>query len=127
MQRELLELEYEELQLKQRLAIITDDELKRLLELERIFDFEEIERLRKKMLEGDITDDELKRLRFLETKYGLEHMKNPFERDMNEENMFSEEEANFMEESFSHHSRITDEDNFAELPPVHVMNNLSKP
>lgn len=107
--------------------MITDDELKRLLELERFFDMEEIEKLRKKMLEGNITDEELKRLRFLESKYGLEHMKNPFERDMNEENMFDEEEANFMEESDSHHSRITDQDNFAELPPVHVMNNLSKP
>lgn len=82
------------------------------------------------MLEGKITAEELKRLRFLEKKWGLEHMKNPFENvedeNHDEENLFEEEEPQFMEED-SRHSGITDDENFAELPPVHVMNNTSKP
>lgn len=82
------------------------------------------------MLEGKITTEELKRLRFLEKKWGLEHMKNPFENvedeNHDEENLFEEEEPQFMEED-SRHSGITDDENFAELPPVHVMNNTSKP
>ena len=56
--------------------------------------------------------------------------KNPFEvveeENHDEENMFSEEEPQFMEED-SRHSGISDDEKFAELPPVHVMNNTSKP
>lgn len=90
LERELLELEYQELQLKEKLGIITDIEKTRLNELEKMFDFEEIDYLRKLMIEGKITEDQLKRLRFLEKKWGLEHMKNPWEK-VEEENHEEEE------------------------------------
>ena len=130
LERQLLELEFQELQLKEKMGIITEDEKKRYHELDRMFDFEEIDALRQIMLKGLITEEQLTRLRFLEKKWGLEHMKNPFEvveeENHDEENMFSEEEPQFMEED-SRHSGISDDEKFAELPPVHVMNNTSKP
>lgn len=130
LERQLLELEFQELQLKEKMGIITEDEKKRYHELDKMFDFEEIDALREIMLKGLITEEQLTRLRFLEKKWGLEHMKNPFEvveeENHDEENMFSEEEPQFMEED-SRHSGISDDEKFAELPPVHVMNNTSKP
>lgn len=83
----------------------------------------ELEELRRKLLSGEITDEELKRLRELEDKYGLEHIKNPFE----EQIQLNEEFDDNMEDDLMN-SRITDQDNFSELPPVQVMNNImSKP
>lgn len=69
----------------------------------------EIEELRRKLANGEITEEELRRLRELEDKHGLEHAKDPND---------NEDEVN--------QSRITDQDNFQELPPVEVMNNLNK-
>ena len=47
--------------------------------LERMKELDELEELRKKLLNGTITEEELRRLRELEAKYGLEHIENPFE------------------------------------------------
>jgi hypothetical protein len=84
-------------------------------------ELDELEELRKKLMDGTITEEELRRLRELEAKFGLEEMKDPFEeqKKMNqqfEENMFEQEEA--VGEGDFMHSRITDQDNFSELPPV---------
>jgi hypothetical protein len=83
------ERDREEALRKQKLA---DEEALRLKEVD------EIERLRRKLMDGTITEEELRRLRELEAKYGLEPMEVPIE-DMNL-------------------SKISDQDNFQELPPV---------
>lgn len=67
----------------------------------------EIEELRRKLLAGEITEEELKRLRELEAKHGLEEMKDPF----------ADESGENLEDDLNH-SKITDHDNFSELPPV---------
>lgn len=73
-------------------------------------------------MNGDITEDELRRLRELEEKYGLEPAENPFDQQMqlNEEfddNMQDGEQEEQLQDD-SMQSRITDQNNFSELPPV---------
>lgn len=104
-------IEYEELLLKQKLGMnLTDAEKKRLQELTDFFNEEErkrelaeLEELRRKLLAGEITEDELRRLRELEEKYGLEHIKNPFE----EQIQLNEEFDDNMEDDLMN-SRITE-------------------
>ena len=55
--------------------------------------------MRRKLLDGTITEEELQRLRELEAKHGLEPMEDPNAGEMNL-------------------SKISDQDNFQELPPV---------
>lgn len=43
----------------------------------RLKEIDELERLRRKLMDGTITEEELRRLRELEDKYGLEHMEDP--------------------------------------------------
>lgn len=89
---------------------LTDAEKKRLQELTDFFNEEErkrelaeLEELRRKLLAGEITEDELRRLRELEEKYGLEHIKNPFE----EQIQLNEEFDDNMEDDLMN-SRITE-------------------
>lgn len=84
---------------------------------------DELERLRRKLLDGTITEDELRRLRELEKKLGLEPIENPFEKQqaLNEE--FDQNMQDAEDDEDILHSRITDQDNFQDLPPVEVMNN----
>lgn len=77
------------------------------------------------MLDGTITQEELDRLRELERKYGLEEMQNPFEAQKLLNQEFDDNINQSMNDSMNH-SKISDKDNFQELPPVQVLNNLQQ-
>lgn len=80
-------------------------------------DMEELEELKRKLMNGEITEDELRRLMELQQKYGIQ---------------FSDEELNMIREAEDRlcddRSRHTEaEENFQELPPVVVMNRVDSP
>ena len=81
-------------------------------------ELEELEELRRKLLNGDITEDELRRLMELQNKYGVQLRDDEIDLIREAEDRMNEIE----------HSRHTEkEENFSELPPVVVMNKTDSP
>jgi len=100
-QKALKDLELEKLKRKDKL---THEDIDRMHKLQEEADQLEREILRQKMAMGqELSAEEQMRLQELEEKLGPD--------DIDTENM---------------HSRITNENNFAELPPVEVMNDVNE-
>ena len=81
-------------------------------------DMEELEELLRKLRDGTITEEELRRLMELQNQYGVQMTDEDIER-------VREAEDRFNDINESNHSEK--EENFAELPPVAVMNNQNSP
>lgn len=76
----------------------------------------ELEALRQKLLNGGkLTDEEIARLRELQLKYGIEPDENMFGQQVQLNEEFDD---NMQDDDELMHSRITDQDNFSELPPI---------
>lgn len=79
---------------------------------------EELEELRRKLLNGDITEDELRRLMELQNKFGV---------PLTDEELDLIREAEDRMNDINQSRHTEKEENFSELPPVVVMNNTNSP